>query len=239
MCEMFPDVSKLSKVCDKCRKELSSLKNKQENNDNISDSSVTNYEQDDPNFFASSSVVLETLNTSLQELGESPIDGKKMKLKQYSTKKIKNIECAIKRQLFVNAEDSSDIDERSELEESCLANLKTNFSNAESRKKKVMLLTCLPESWSVRKIVREFNAPNYMVRQAKKLLKEKGILESPDQKPGKSLSKEVVQAVHSFYESDDISRVMPGKKDCVTIKGENGDKSVVSKTCLLYTSRCV
>lgn len=72
MCEMFPDVSKLSKVCDNCRKEISSLKNKQENNDNISDSSVTNYEQDDPNFVASSSVVLETLNTSLQELGESP-----------------------------------------------------------------------------------------------------------------------------------------------------------------------
>ena len=151
MCEMFPDVSKLSKVCDKCRKEISSLKNKQENNDNISDSSVTNYEQDDPNFSASSSVVLETLNTSLQELGESPIDGKKMKLKQYSTNKIKNIECALKRQLFINAEDSSDIDERSELEESVVANLKTNFSNSESRKKKVMLLTCLPESWSVRR----------------------------------------------------------------------------------------
>ena len=78
-----------------------------------------------------------------------------------------------------------------------------------------------------------------MVRQAKKLLKEKGILESSDQKPGKSLSKEVVQAVHSFYESDDISRVMPGKKDCVTIKGENGDKSVVSKRLILCNLKAV
>lgn len=132
MCIMFPDISKLSKICDKCRKEVSAMKNKQED----SDSDVSEQE-DDPGFTAPSSVVLETLNTSLQGLGESPIDSKKIQSKQYSMKKIKNIESAMKRQLFVNAEDFSDSNESNAPEESVLANLKTKFSNANSRKKKL------------------------------------------------------------------------------------------------------
>lgn len=39
-------------------------------------------------------------------------------------------------------------------------------------------------------------------------------MSSPDPKPGKSLSLETVDLVRRFYESDDVSRQMPGKKDC-------------------------
>lgn len=81
--------------------------------------------------------------------------------------------------------------------------------------------------------MREFNAPNYMVRQSKKILKDKGMLESPNQKPGKSLSPEVVAAVRSYYESDEISRVLPGMKDCVSVKNENGDRVKLSKRLIL------
>ena len=96
-----------------------------------------------------------------------------------------------------------------------------------------MILTCLPQSWSVRKIMQDFNAPNYMVRQSKKILKEKGILESCNRKPGKSLSSEVVEVVRSFYKSDEISWVLPGMKDCVSVRTENGDKVKLPKRLIL------
>ena len=49
-----------------------------------------------------------------------------------------------------------------------IAQLEENFKCLENRSEKVKILTILPKSWSVRKIMREFGAPDYMVRQAKK-----------------------------------------------------------------------
>lgn len=77
--------------------------------------------------------------------------------------------------------------------------------------------------------MREFNAPNYMDRQSKKNLKEKGILENPDSKPGKSLPIETVGTVRSFYESNEVSRAMPDIKDCATVIESNRSISKISK----------
>lgn len=236
----FNDLPKEAKVCDSCRKELSTLKNNQELNQAIADQCIaqelTTVSSDsdsekDPNFHSKPEVV-ETLNASLHELGESPLDSKKINSMTYASNKIQKINSAMKRKLFTAVEESSDEDTEL-LEDSILNKLKLNFSNCTSRVKKLMILTCLPESWSVRKIMREFNAPNYMVRQSKKILKDKGMLESPNQKPGKSLSPEVVAAVRSYYESDEISRVLPGMKDCVSVKNENGDRVKLSKRLIL------
>ena len=60
MCVIF---SKTDKICDNCRKEISILK---ENKDSNSD-------DNDQSFSLPTSVVLETLNMSLQGLEESPI----------------------------------------------------------------------------------------------------------------------------------------------------------------------
>ncbi|XP_063215804.1 uncharacterized protein LOC134527239 [Bacillus rossius redtenbacheri] len=96
-----------------------------------------------------------------------------------------------------------------------------------------MLLTCLPPNWEVRKIMQEFDAPNYMVRQSKKLLAEKGMLEIPNPKPGKHLSEYVVEAVHLFYENYEVSRAIPGVKDCITVTEPNKNKSKISKRLIL------
>ena len=59
-----------------------------------------------------------------------------------------------------------------------------------------------------------------MARKSKELVKEKGILSTPNPKPGSSLPQETTELVTQFYESDDISRVMPGKKDFVSVRKE-------------------
>ena len=58
-----------------------------------------------------------------------------------------------------------------------------------------------------------------MVHKAKELVKQKGILSTP--KPGHELPKETVHLVQSFFESDEISWTMPGKKDVVSVRQGN------------------
>ena len=73
---------------------------------------------------------------------------------------------------------------------------------------------------------------NYMARKSKELVKEKGILSTPNPKPGSSLPQETTDLVIQFYESDDISRVMPGKKDFVSVRKE-GRRVHVQKRLVL------
>ena len=63
-----------------------------------------------------------------------------------------------------------------------------------------------------------------MARKSKQLVREKGVLSTPNPKPGHSLPLKSVDLIKSFYESDDISRAMPGKKDFVSIR--QGEKRV-------------
>ena len=82
-------------------------------------------------------------------------------------------------------------------------------------------MTLLPMSWSIKKIENEFKASNYMVRKAKTLVKSRGILSMPNPNHGHSLCDDTIVMVQNFYESDEINRVMPGKKDCISIKVNN------------------
>lgn len=76
----------------------------------------------------------------------------------------------------------------------------------------------LPQSWTSKKIEEEFGVTIYMARPVKTLLIcERGVLSTPNPKPGKTLSKDTVQVVEDFYQENDISRIMPGKT--VTIRG--------------------
>ena len=77
------------------------------------------------------------------------------------------------------------------------------------RSEKVQILTVLP---------RRFGASNYMVCKAKELVKLKGILSTPNPRHGHALAVETTDLVQRFYESDEVSRIMPGKKDYVSVR---------------------
>ena len=62
-----------------------------------------------------------------------------------------------------------------------------------------------------------------MATQAKHLAIEKGILTTPNPKVGRGIEPDTAESVNKFYYKDEISRVMPGKKDCVSIL-QNGEK---------------
>ena len=62
---------------------------------------------------------------------------------------------------------------------------------------------------------------SYMARQAKNLVREKSVLSTPNSCAGKTLPIDVVDSVKTFYKSDAVSRVMPGKKDCVSVRKDD------------------
>ena len=82
----------------------------------------------------------------------------------------------------------------------------------------MQILTILPQSWSVRRIQSEFGTSNYMARKAKNLVREKGVLATPNPKLGHPLAPKTTDLVRGFYESDNISGVMPWKKYVVSVK---------------------
>lgn len=93
MPELFPQIPNGSMICDKCRKDVTKLKNTEPISDkNAEDEDSSGSEviipDKDPDF-TTTSMVVQTLNTSLQELGESPIDKKKITSMHYAKSKVK------------------------------------------------------------------------------------------------------------------------------------------------------
>ena len=68
--------------------------------------------------------------------------------------------------------------------------------------------------------------------KAKNLVRVKGILATPDSKPGHALAPKTAELVLAFYNSDEVSRIMPGKKDFVSVK-QNGHRFQVLKRLIL------
>ena len=68
-----------------------------------------------------------------------------------------------------------------------------------------------------------------MVRKVREIREEKGILGMPDKVTGKKIKEGLLNAVKSFYCSDENSRKLPGKRDFVSL----GQKRQMQKRLLL------
>lgn len=112
-----------------------------------------------------------------------------------------------------------EIDFRS-AEKEMIRQLKEKFSTLTKASDKVHALSVLPQSWSINKIQNYFNVTKHMVCKTKALVSEEGVLCTPKPKKGKLLSEEVKDIVKNFYYDIDISREMPGMKDCVIVRDE-------------------
>ena len=204
MCERVPSISVGSKICDDCRKKLAKVPTA------LSSASEIESESE---VYVSVPESLASINQCLGEIGETPVSKQKLQQTKYSKQKIKKITTAMKRAMIRDVQ-TDETDDEGEI----VKQLKEKFHTTTKRSEKVQVLTVLPKSWPVRKIQSEFGASNYMVRKAKELVKEKGILATPNPKSGHPLASEAADLVRGFYESDDVSRMMPGKKDFVSIK---------------------
>lgn len=114
-------------------------------------------------------------------------------------------------------------------------NLKTAFSSlSENDPLRVRILTIAPDSWNLKRTANEFGTTIHYVRKARELLKNEGLFAELPNKNSGGLPKVTIDKVTSFYNCDDVSRVMPGIKDTVSMK-INGEKQKVQKRLLLMS----
>ena len=189
-----------NKLCTQCRKKVSNLLSEDtehlvsnvevldSGNDIMPSTSgvVSVPKKSDPSadIFVSPDHELLELDRSLKALHESPVVKRKAIAQvNYSKKKFKSITTTVKKKLELISGDSIDESLEEDTPEcEIVEQLKEKFLSCSKTSEKILVLTILPKSWSIRKIEHEFQATSYMVRKAKKLVEEKGILSSPNPK---------------------------------------------------------
>ena len=205
-----------TKLCKTCRKRLtkpdpSPPHESSEDNDN--DDLEYNETPDD-------------IDESLTEMGVSPIKkhGKSQRHRRSEVKrKVKTLEGSLanlKENVFGNQVKDQSLDkttlQKAEHFDEMVSLIKDKLQLADKRTT-TQLITLAPKSMSLSQVMSTFNVTEYQARKARQLFQEKGLLAVPPSYNGKVLPKDVSDMVVAFYENDENSRLMPGKKDCVSI----------------------
>lgn len=177
------------------------------------------------------------LNKSLASFDVTPLKKSRMSHSpHYRKAQFNKIGTTIKRKLeLVSGEPMSSENEKDDNKTECeiIQQLKEKFNEATSRSEKLTVLTILPKSWTRMKIMDTFKCSQYMARQAKSLVKERGVLSTPNPHLGKRLPNETTDMVTQFYYSSEISRQMPGMKDYVSVKKADGCRERKQKFLVL------
>lgn len=183
----------------------------------------------------------QSLDTSSSVLGLSPIKPVSQRDKLgYGKRKIQDIQTAAKQKVakLLDVPTSELSPTKAEPCKKCedldrlICLLKDKCKHA-SRQEQIKLLTLVPASWTIKKTMDEFNVSEHIVKRARELKKNKGILAEPDPKKGRPLSTEVVERVKAFYQSDEYSRMCPGKKEYVSVKTDDGRVQMQKRLLLL------
>ena len=221
MCEKATKILMGSKICDSCRKKLTKISAPISDFDDNQESDVSE-SNDEAEEDAYVDEPLSAINSCLSEIGETPIRKKKLHQAKYPEQKVEKITAAMKKGMLC---DEQTVDQDGD---EMIQKLIQKFLTTNSRSEKLQILTVLPKSWPLAKVEREFGVSKYTAMKAKDLVREKGILATPDSKPGHTLAPKTAELVLAFYNSDEVSRIMPGKKDFVSVK-ENGHRFQVRK----------
>lgn len=155
------------------------------------------------------------------------IDQLKLRNKSYQTQVFEELKAKLLGEIFTNVSDY-----QSEIIEQILL-----FDELTEKSEKLKLLSVLPQSWSAGKIRNEIGVTKHMANKIEKLVKNKGIFFNAEKKIGRqSIESETVESVINFYRDDEISKVMPGMRDCIVYK-DNMKKQKVQRRLVLYNLR--
>ena len=117
-----------------------------------------------------------------------------------------------------------------------MGELKAEFEATTDYKRRLMILTASP--FSQRETAKFFGTSQYMVKRASKLKETHGILPDIGKiSRGHKVSDDDKAKVRAFYESDEVSRMCPGRKDYVTVTDPDGARTKVQKRLILGTLR--
>lgn len=165
--------------------------------------------------FIDKGAVIDAINLCLQHLKEEVLDKKRIKEEKYIRAKLNTlVERAAVKVFDIPTKDSTVDSSDNEI----IKKLKNKFNETDDKNIKYMILSLIPESWTIEQTVQELpGATFYQIRKARQVSREKGVLSTPDEKH-RERDPEIEKAVQGFYCNDEISRVMPGARDFISIK---------------------
>ena len=111
--------------------------------------------------------------------------------------------------------------------------IKEKLAITEDRGEITQLLTNVIGDLSISKVAEVSNISEYTARQACELRLQKGIISKPKQQRRVGNSEEIKQTVLAFFESKEISRLLPGKKGSVSIQLPDKTKMKKQKKLIL------
>ena len=168
---------------------------------------------------------LETVNEVLEKLKISKISSKSVDDDKLIERKIGEVGDAIRDKLKTSSPVSvGDI---------VLSQMTENFSTLD-KNDQYRVLTTMPHDSTVEFLKKTFKITDHHAKRAKVIQAEQGVFSTPNPKPGRRVPDDIILKVKQFYESDDISRQMPGKKDSVSML-VSGVKQQVQKRLILLT----
>lgn len=174
---------------------------------------------------------LDPVNRALDIFLESPVKPYKVGNKAYVEEKILNLNKKIRDMLQIGPPEKEIQKEKDN--EGFISSLKEKF-DAGDRDDKYRCLTLCPPSWGVNRLVATFQCSRNMALSALELRAAHGPGSFPGKKQASTgLPSDTITKVTEFYLDQDISRNLPGKKDVVMVRNDNGKREAVRKRLLL------
>lgn len=140
-------------MCSTCRLKISEMVSLSTLDKSSSDEATTSVSIDDDNTpEITSKLGIAALNESLSIIGETPIKKKRLNEKNYPKEKLKKVSAALQKNIF--SLEASNIEEQSykdPIETEIISQLKSKFNQTTSKSEKMLILTILPQSWSIKK----------------------------------------------------------------------------------------
>ena len=140
-----------------------------------------------------------------------------------------------------NEDAAKEIHEKAAQFDHLMCLIKGKVLSCKTSREKIQYLTLCPCEWSIDKCSEYFQVSQYLIKKSRDFTKENGVLSLPLQKKEKPVSHEMKEEIVSFYEDDEISRIMPRKKDYVSIGRNTINKKdsflQTSRSCTLFSSR--
>lgn len=121
-----------------------------------------------------------------------------------------------------------------------IKDIKEKFTEAAKYSEKIQLLTIgASAQLSVDQIAKTFSTTKYLAQMAIQQYQNHGILSRPNPKTLERIPEAHIQTAKEFYLNDEVSKMLPGRKDYVTLKQPNGEKIQQQKRLLLFNLRTV
>lgn len=182
--------------------------------------------------------LIENINEACKVMGTSLVKSEKLTTKRKFIeveKKLQKLTSLKKPKLKRPLRGSSKRSNNAEKDVACLIkNIKIRLKSCKTNSEKINVLSVVPESWTIKRTMRELKVSSYLIKKSRSLVKEHGIVPNVSlKKLGSKLDPETLKIVREFYESDDNGRLCPGMKDCVTVRHEDGTKEKIQKRLIL------